>query len=198
MSAPGSSCTTCQPALHLCCSPPRRASPQVVDGASQSPAATSSPVLSFTTPPPPGSNATFTWLMAADVGQAQVDGSSVTMGIKPGAMGVSQPARPAAPCPPAPAPWRRTGTATARVIPTPRRTRGAHLTTPGHPSPCPQNFRGMARAAAAARPGLVSYSGDISYSDGAIGDWELFLENAAPVLGVAPVLVQQGNHERDA
>ncbi len=60
-----------------------------------------------------------------------------------------------------------------------------------------QNFRGMAKAAAATRPGLVTYTGDISYADGIIGDWELFMENAAPVLGLAPVLVQQGNHERD-
>lgn len=55
-----------------------------------------------------------------------------------------------------------------------------------------QTFRGMAKQAAQYSPRLVTYSGDISYSDGSIGDWELFLENAAPVLGSMPVLVQQG------
>ena len=55
----------------------------------------------------------------------------------------------------------------------------------------------MAHEAAASRPRLVTYTGDISYSDGTVGDWELFMENAAPVLGSTPVLVQSGNHERD-
>ncbi len=64
----------------------------MVDNSSQSPATTSSPVLSFTTRPAPGADGSFIWLMAADVGQAQEDGSSVTRGIKPGALGVSHPA----------------------------------------------------------------------------------------------------------
>ena len=63
---------------------------------------------------------------------------------------------------------------------------------------CTQTFRGMAKQAALYKPRLVTYSGDISYSDGNIGDWELFLDNAAPVLGSMPVLVQSGNHERDS
>lgn len=56
----------------------------------------------------------------------------------------------------------------------------------------------MAKQAAILQPRLVTYSGDISYSDGYLGDWELFLDNAAPVLASMPVLVQEGNHERDS
>lgn len=64
--------------------------------------------------------------------------------------------------------------------------------TVGACNPCVQTFRGMAKQAALYSPRLVTYSGDISYSDGTIGDWELFMENAAPVLGAMPVLVQEG------
>jgi hypothetical protein len=55
----------------------------------------------------------------------------------------------------------------------------------------------MAREVAASQPRLVSYTGDISYADGTLSDWELFLDNAAPVLGAMPVIIQEGNHERD-
>ena len=61
-----------------------------------------------------------------------------------------------------------------------------------------QTFRGMAKQIAAYKPRMVTYTGDISYSDGDTGDWELFMENAAPVLQSMPVMIQEGNHERDA
>lgn len=59
----------------------------MLDGATPD-SATSSPVLSFTTPPAPGSDTSFVVLMAADIGQAQVDGSSQAIANKPGALGV--------------------------------------------------------------------------------------------------------------
>lgn len=55
-----------------------------------------------------------------------------------------------------------------------------------------------AQVVSASKPRLLTVTGDISYSDGTLGDWELFMENAAPVLGAMPMLVQEGNHERDS
>lgn len=62
---------------------------RVEDGGAASDPLTRSPILSFTTPPAPDSDASWVWLMAADVGQAQEDGSSTVVAIKPGALGVS-------------------------------------------------------------------------------------------------------------
>lgn len=59
-------------------------------------------------------------------------------------------------------------------------------------------MRGMAKQAALLSPRLVTITGDIAYTDGTVGDWETFLEDAAPLLASTPILIQEGNHERDA
>lgn len=75
--------------VHLlrCASPHTAVCVQVVDGADNG-AGTTSSVFSFTTPPAPGSSTSFVVLMAADIGQAQVDSSNTIIANKPGALGV--------------------------------------------------------------------------------------------------------------
>ena len=177
----------------------------MIDAAAPADQASSFPVHSFTTAPAPGSSTPFTWLMAADVGQAEPDGSDQTISNKPGALGVGTWDK-----------WTGSPACTRGQRSNSARNSSFWLSThalgglarvsgarpyqpPNFPVAYPlQTLRVMAKQAAALQPRLVTYTGDISYSDGTLGDWELFMDNAAEVLATTPVLVQEGNHERDS